>query len=205
MRATPDAARFPSWPKDTIATFGPLFRGALIVNGGYDRDSADAAIASGTTHAVSFGAPYVSNPDLVHRFAVGAELAAGDRSTFYGGAEKGYVDYPALSTERPPAAKGYWLVLASVTNPAQFGQYTAVAGPTIASYGGRVLARGEVFEVVEGEIARRPYFIEFPSYAAARACFHSAAYQDAIALRKDAAVFDIVVVDGMVAPASPPR
>ncbi len=197
MRATPDAARFPSWPQDTVATFGPMFRGPLIVNGGYDRDAAELVVQGGAAHAVSFGAPFVSNPDLVHRFAAGAPLAAGDRSTFYGGGEKGYVDYPALKADEQPGAKGYWLVQASVSNPAQFGKYTAVAGPTLASYGGRVLARGDVAEVVEGSVPRRPYFVEFPSYAAARACFHSAAYQDAIALRAGAAHFDIVIVEGM--------
>jgi uncharacterized protein (DUF1330 family) len=60
-----------------------------------------------------------------------------------------------------------------------------------------VLARGDVTEVLEGSVPRRPYFVEFPSYSAARACFHSAAYQDAIALRAGAAEFDIVVVEGM--------
>lgn len=69
-------------------------------------------------------------------------------------------------------------------------------GPTIASFGGRVLARGDVAEVVEGAVPRRPYFVEFPSYGVAKACFQSAAYQDAIALRAEAAVFDIVIVEG---------
>ncbi len=196
MRATPDAERFPHWPRDTIATFGPLVRSAIVVNGGYDRESAEAALEAGQAHAVSFGAPFVANPDLVHRFAIGAELAAGDRSTFYGGGEKGYVDYPALPRDTPPPAKGYWLVLATITDPAKFGAYAALAGPTIASYGGRVLARGDVAEVVEGAVSRRPYFVEFSSYDAAKACFHSAAYQDAIALRAEAAVFDIVIVEG---------
>lgn len=205
MRATPDPERFPHWPKDTVATFGPLFRGPIIVNGGYDRDSAEAVLDTGAAHAVSFGAPFVSNADLVQRFAVGALLAAGDRSTFYGGGEKGYVDYPGLVEETAPAAKGYWLVQASVTNPVQFGTYTALAGPTLASYGGRVLARGDVAEVVEGSVPRRPYFVEFPSYAAARACFHSAAYQDAIALRAGAAQFDIVVVEGTTPGVTPVR
>lgn len=205
MRATPDAERFPHWPKDTVATFGPLFRGPLIVNGGYDRDSAEALLEADAAHAVSFGSPFVSNPDLVHRFETGAPLAAGDRSTFYGGGEKGYVDYPALPRDAAPTAKGYWLVLAHVTNPPVFGKYTAIAGPTLASYGGRVLARGEVAEVLEGAVPRRPYFVEFPSYAAAKACFHSAAYQDAIALRVGAAEFDIVVVEGMPSGQAPGR
>jgi N-ethylmaleimide reductase len=205
MRATPDVARFPHWPADTVATFAPLFRGPVIVNGGYDRESAEAVLDAGAAHAVSFGAPFIGNPDLVARLEKGSPLAVGDRSTFYSGGAKGYVDYPTVPSDTPPPAKGYWLVLAKVTDPARFGSYTAVAGPTLASYGGRVLARGDVAEVVEGSVPRRPYLVEFPSYAAARACFVSAAYQDAIALRAGAADFDIVVIEGMPAGAAPGR
>ncbi|MEB3223290.1 MAG: DUF1330 domain-containing protein [Candidatus Sericytochromatia bacterium] len=196
MRATPDAARFPSWPVDTIATFGERYQGPLLVNGGYDRDAAEEAVASGAALAVSFGTPFVANPDLVKRFERGAPLAPADRDTLYHGGEKGYVDYPALESEAPAAPKGYWLVQATVVDQDQFGKYTAVAGPVIASYGGRVLARGLAAEVVEGSVPRRPFFIEFPSYAVARACFHSAGYQEAIALRAGAAHFDIVIVEG---------
>jgi N-ethylmaleimide reductase len=198
MRATPDASRFPHWPSDTVATFGPLFRGPLIVNGGYERASAEAVVASGAAAAVSFGAAFVANPDLVRRFGLEAPIAAPDRNTFYHGGARGYVDYPMLEGGAPEAAKGYWLVHASVSDPAQFGRYTAVAGPLIASFGGRVLARGDVVEVVEGALPKRPYLIEFPSYAAASGCFHSAAYQDAMALRAGAASFDIAVVEGVL-------
>ena len=196
MRATPDPQQFPSWPKDAISTFGSLYRGDLLVNGGYDRESAEEVLIRGDAKAVSFGAPFVSNPDLVQRMKDSAPLAAADRSTFYGGGEKGYIDYPALASHDPSEAKGYWLVQATVSDPSRFGKYTAVAGPVIASYGGRVLARGDVAEVVEGTVSGRPYFIKFPSYAAAMGCFHSVAYQEAISMRAGAAHFDIVVVEG---------
>jgi N-ethylmaleimide reductase len=197
MRATPDAARFPSWPRDTIATFGPRFRGALVVNGAFDRDAAEAALEANSAQAVSFGSPFVSNPDLVRRFEEGAPLAPADRSTFYQGGAQGYVDYPALPSDARPVARGYWFVQATVTDGARFGAYTAAAGPIIASFGGRVLARGDVTEVVEGSVPRRPYLIEFASLAVARACFYSAGYQKAITLRAEAAHFDIVIVEGM--------
>jgi N-ethylmaleimide reductase len=70
------------------------------VNGGYDKASAEAAIAGGDAELVSFGVPFIANPDLAERFATGARLAEPDRSTFYGGAERGYVDYPTLEAER---------------------------------------------------------------------------------------------------------
>lgn len=103
-----------------------------------------------------------------------------------------------------PVAKGYWIVLANVHDPARFGNYTSVAGPVIGAHSGRVLARGDVAVVVEGSVPGRPYVIEFPSYAAAQACFHSPAYQKAIALRAGVAQFHIVIVEGHLPPAPTP-
>ncbi len=72
------------------------FDGAYIANGGYTRDRAADAIASGAADFVSFGAPYVANPDLVERFAADAPLKTPDPETFYGGDAHGYTDYPTL-------------------------------------------------------------------------------------------------------------
>jgi N-ethylmaleimide reductase len=73
------------------------FGGPYIANGGYDRVRAGEEIAAGRVDLVSFGAPYLANPDLVERFRRGAELNAPDRETFYGGDERGYIDYPVLA------------------------------------------------------------------------------------------------------------
>jgi N-ethylmaleimide reductase len=73
------------------------FNGALIVNGGYDAHSANAAIARGETDLVAFGTPFLANPDLPVRFRGNAVLNQPDYATFYAGEAKGYVDYPALS------------------------------------------------------------------------------------------------------------
>ena len=73
------------------------FAGTWIVNNGYTRDLAIDALASGYADLVAFGKPYISNPDLVARFRADAPLNAPDAQTFYGGGEKGYVDYPALA------------------------------------------------------------------------------------------------------------
>ena len=61
------------------------------------RESAERAIADGRADAVSFGKSFIANPDLVERFRTDAELNTPDPSTFYGGGEKGYVDYPVLA------------------------------------------------------------------------------------------------------------
>ena len=74
------------------------FRGSLIVNGGYDARSAEAALTSGDADCVSFGVPYLANPDLVERFRRGARLNEPDYSTFFQGEAHGYTDYPALAS-----------------------------------------------------------------------------------------------------------
>ena len=73
------------------------YDGALIINGGYDLEKANAGIADGLADAVSFGQLYLANPDLPARLASGAALNAPDYDTFYMGGEKGYIDYPALA------------------------------------------------------------------------------------------------------------
>jgi N-ethylmaleimide reductase len=72
------------------------FSGALILNGGYDAQSAEAAITRGEADLIAFGVPFLANPDLPLRYAERAPLNAPDQATFYAGEAKGYIDYPAL-------------------------------------------------------------------------------------------------------------
>jgi len=55
----------------------------VIINGGFDRAKADAALAAGDADLVSFGVPYIANPDLAQRLRTGAALNKPDPSTFY--------------------------------------------------------------------------------------------------------------------------
>ncbi len=71
-------------------------KGAWMVNNAYDRALALDAVASGRADIVAFGKAFISNPDLVERLRQDAPLNAWDQSTFYGGGEKGYTDYPTL-------------------------------------------------------------------------------------------------------------
>jgi N-ethylmaleimide reductase len=75
-----------------------VYKGSYMANGGYTRDSANAAIAANRADCVAFGVPYIANPDLVERFRRGASLNEADQNTFYGGDEHGYTDYPALAS-----------------------------------------------------------------------------------------------------------
>lgn len=72
------------------------FRGPLMANCGYTKDSAEAAIASGAVDLVSFGGLFIANPDLVERLRHNAPLNNPDKATYYVGGPNGYTDYPPL-------------------------------------------------------------------------------------------------------------
>ena len=72
------------------------FGGTFMVNGGYDRAKAEAAIESGAADLVAFGTGFLANPDLVTRLKTNAPLNAPNVATFYGGGAEGYTDYPTL-------------------------------------------------------------------------------------------------------------
>jgi 2,4-dienoyl-CoA reductase-like NADH-dependent reductase (Old Yellow Enzyme family) len=72
------------------------FGGVYIANEGFSRETANQAIAAGEADAVAFGRPFIANPDLPTRFALGAPLNTPDPSTFYGSGPRGYTDYPTL-------------------------------------------------------------------------------------------------------------
>jgi len=81
--------------QDTIAYYRARFKGTFIANFGFDRDSANTAIASKQADLVSFAKPFIANPDLVRRFREDLPLAASSPETYYQGGPQGYVDYPA--------------------------------------------------------------------------------------------------------------
>ncbi|WP_320534983.1 alkene reductase [Robbsia andropogonis] len=74
-----------------------VYKGPIIAAGGFTADSASHIINEGSADLVAFGRLFISNPDLPERLRVGAPLSHYDRSTFYGGDAKGYIDYPSYS------------------------------------------------------------------------------------------------------------
>lgn len=79
------------------------FDGAWMANNGYDRSMAIRAVASGHADLVSFGRPFIANPDLVARLRADAPLnALMPQETLYGGGAHGYTDYPTLEESRSP-------------------------------------------------------------------------------------------------------
>ncbi|MGB7414520.1 MAG: alkene reductase [Thermosynechococcaceae cyanobacterium] len=84
-----------------LSLFRPFYQGVMITNGGYDKSKGNQVVAEGTAELVSFGRPFIANPDLPERFATDAALNAPDFATFYGRDEQtlaqGYTDYPFLT------------------------------------------------------------------------------------------------------------
>jgi len=75
------------------------FKGPLVLNSDYTLARAQAALDAGEADAITFGRPFISNPDLVARLRSGAALQDDVMATWYSQGPEGYVDYPALETE----------------------------------------------------------------------------------------------------------
>ena len=86
----------PVVPDSIKKTFRSLFKGTLILSGGYDAARAESDLAAGKCDLVAVGRPFLANPDLVARWKSGAALNTPDMDTFYTPGAKGYTDYPAL-------------------------------------------------------------------------------------------------------------
>jgi len=75
------------------------FSGVVITAGGFDGQSAKAIVEAGYADMIAFGRHFVANPDLPKRLRRNLPLNRYDRSTFYGGSEVGYTDYPFYEDE----------------------------------------------------------------------------------------------------------
>ena len=79
----------------TLADFRTAFHGPIMGNCGYTAESAEAAIANGAADLIAFGRPFLSNPDLVERFANSWELnPPAEMSAWSAPTAEGYTDFP---------------------------------------------------------------------------------------------------------------
>lgn len=83
-------------PFFNIKKLRPHWHGVYMTNFDYSLERANDVIGSGDADLVSFGKLFIANPDLPVRFDKKAVLNEPDPSTFYGGDERGYTDYPFL-------------------------------------------------------------------------------------------------------------
>jgi N-ethylmaleimide reductase len=84
----------PASIKDAIRQ---VFKGILILSGGYDNARANSDLENQKCDFIAVGRPFIANPDLPKRWEIGAAINTPDMNTFYTADAKGYTDYPALA------------------------------------------------------------------------------------------------------------
>ena len=88
-----DVSDIPYAVTEIAKHYRPRYQGNLIINTNFDQEKGNRVIENGDADLVAYGKPYISNPDLVERFAQGVELSDWDEDTFYVPGKKGYLDY----------------------------------------------------------------------------------------------------------------
>lgn len=91
-----DVSEVPYAVTEIAKHFRPIYKGLLIINKGFTKESGNQVIEDGYADMVAYGVPFIANPDLVARFEKDAPLNAADQSTFYTFTAKGYNDYPKM-------------------------------------------------------------------------------------------------------------
>lgn len=96
--------------------------------------------------------------------------------------------------------KGYIIANVDVTDAEAYKAYITENAIAFTKFGAHFLVRGGAREVPEGQFRARLVVLEFPSFQAAKDCYHSPEYAKAIALRSRASVADIAVIEGYDGP-----
>jgi uncharacterized protein (DUF1330 family) len=82
----------------------------------------------------------------------------------------------------------YWVARSRINDPVAYKKYTDRIPGIIAKHGGKVLARGCRFQIMEGtDKFHRFVVIEFPTLEQGVACFTSPEYDEAAAFRRTGA------------------
>jgi uncharacterized protein (DUF1330 family) len=92
----------------------------------------------------------------------------------------------------------YWVARAKINDPLAYKKYTDLVPGIIAKYGGKVLARGGRYQIMEGpDKFHRFVVIEFPTFEQGVACFTSPEYDRAAAFRRaGAGEVETIMVEG---------
>jgi uncharacterized protein (DUF1330 family) len=93
-------------------------------------------------------------------------------------------------------AKGYWVAHIDIRDPEAYKTYQSAIAEVFRKHRGRYLVRGGSFESKEGANRSRHIVVEFPSYQAALAAYHSPEGQAAAAMRQANAQTNLLVLEG---------
>lgn len=91
-----DVSGIPDAVQEVAKHFRKTYNGAIIINRAFTKETANQVLNAGDADLVSFGVPFLANPDLVERFRTDAPLNTPDQNTFYTAGKKGYTDYPTI-------------------------------------------------------------------------------------------------------------
>ncbi|MDX1721285.1 MAG: alkene reductase, partial [Salegentibacter mishustinae] len=95
-----DVSEVPYAVTEIAKRYRPMYDGTLMINAGFDQESGNKVIEEGNADLVAYGKPYISNPDLVERFAENMPLSDWDTDTFYVPGAKGYIDYESKARKQ---------------------------------------------------------------------------------------------------------
>lgn len=92
--------------------------------------------------------------------------------------------------------KAYWIVRVSVRDTERYPDYLAAARPAFEKFNAGFVVRGGAFETMEGGARDRNVVVEFKNRETALACYQSAEYRAARAIRQKYAEADFIIIDG---------
>ncbi|WP_373545807.1 alkene reductase [Chamaesiphon sp.] len=102
MEPTEDDLKHGTAIDAVLSTFRPFYLGSIVTNGGYDKFKGNRILETGAADLVSFGKPFIANPDLAERFAMDAPLNNVNFANIYSTSDRdldrGYIDYPFLDS-----------------------------------------------------------------------------------------------------------
>lgn len=93
--------------------------------------------------------------------------------------------------------KAYWIAHVEVTDIETYMKYAELATQAIEKFGGKFLARGGRFEIMEGSVKSRNVLAQFPSMEEALACYNSKIYAQALAYSNVSSDRDVIILEGV--------
>ena len=94
-------------------------------------------------------------------------------------------------------SKAYWIVRVSVHDQQRYPEYLVAARIAFDAFGAKFIVRGGAFDCKEGQARERNVVVEFKDRATATACYESADYSRAKAIRQSCSAADFIIIDGI--------
>jgi uncharacterized protein (DUF1330 family) len=126
-------------------------------------------------------------------------IVGNQAASLRGGPQRAHPVQCRPSQGKETSMPAYWVARSKINDPVEYKKYTDLVPAIIAKYGGKVLARGGKFQIMEGPAKfHRFIVIEFPTFEQGVACFTSPEYDRAAAFRRaGAGEVETIMVEGI--------